>query len=172
MGKPTYFEMLQDPWWQRRKTEIQIRDNFTCPVCDETTKELHVHHQFYESGKLPWDYTDDQLILLCADCHEKATTFMALLRRSLSELHPVHHERVLGYVNAIVAVVTKRILVIRPGGSHYSAGASDLLFSLGFKPLLDAIKEMPAQENGTVDLDAAAMRDRFKADNKVYRSED
>lgn len=30
---------------------------------------LHVHHKLYIVGKLPWEYTDDDLITLCNWCH-------------------------------------------------------------------------------------------------------
>lgn len=30
---------------------------------------LHVHHKFYILDKLPWEYTDDSLIVLCNWCH-------------------------------------------------------------------------------------------------------
>jgi hypothetical protein len=32
---------------------------------------LHVHHTFYQDGKLPWDYPDNSLQTLCWMCHEK-----------------------------------------------------------------------------------------------------
>ncbi|MGX7688631.1 hypothetical protein ACWA1C_15810 [Flectobacillus roseus] len=33
-------------------------------------KNLHVHHKYYQMGKLPWDYPDEALITLCWRCHE------------------------------------------------------------------------------------------------------
>lgn len=32
---------------------------------------LHVHHTFYQQGKLPWEYPCDSLITLCWYCHIK-----------------------------------------------------------------------------------------------------
>ena len=32
---------------------------------------LNVHHNYYVSGKKPWEYDDDALLTLCADCHKK-----------------------------------------------------------------------------------------------------
>jgi len=114
MGRSTYFEMLKDPRWQRRKTEILQRDNFTCQGCKSTDKTLHVHHQFYLSGnREPWDYEDAHLITLCEDCHEKATNSMALLRSGLARLGPEHHEQVRGYVDALVSYATGSKLELR-----------------------------------------------------------
>lgn len=75
----TYAEKLLDPRWQKRKTEIQIRDNFTCQKCGNTEKTLYVHHRYYIYKREPWEYSDDMLILLCSDCHyeeEEARTIL------------------------------------------------------------------------------------------------
>lgn len=69
--KLSYAEMLKDPRWQKRKTEILTRDNFTCQLCGDTEKSLHVHHLRYIKGNKPWEYEDEDLITLCGDCHNK-----------------------------------------------------------------------------------------------------
>lgn len=68
-GKVSYAEMLKDPRWQKRKTEILNRDNFTCQLCGNTEKTLHVHHKYYLENHKPWEYGDSVLITLCEDCH-------------------------------------------------------------------------------------------------------
>lgn len=65
----TYSEKLQSPEWQKKKTEIQIRDKFTCQCCGDTKTQLQVHHKAYIKGLDPWDYPDDNFILLCKHCH-------------------------------------------------------------------------------------------------------
>lgn len=62
--KLTYAEMLKDPRWQKRKTEILARDRFTCQLCGNTEKSLHVHHKYYLNNHLPWEYGDSALITL------------------------------------------------------------------------------------------------------------
>lgn len=32
---------------------------------------LHVHHNYYQKGRLPWEYPDEALITLCWYCHEE-----------------------------------------------------------------------------------------------------
>jgi hypothetical protein len=50
-----------------------IRENFK----DENSikwfdiKNLHVHHKYYQYGKLPWEYPDEALTTLCWNCHEE-----------------------------------------------------------------------------------------------------
>lgn len=66
-----YSDKLKDPRWQRRKSEVQHKANFTCEDCGSTTKTLHVHHCFYVTGRDPWEYDDDLLMLLCDECHPR-----------------------------------------------------------------------------------------------------
>ncbi|MFD3003488.1 hypothetical protein ACFS7Z_24230 [Pontibacter toksunensis] len=35
------------------------------------TKSLHIHHRYYQVGKLAWEYPDLALTTLCWECHEK-----------------------------------------------------------------------------------------------------
>jgi hypothetical protein len=68
--KSEYAKKLLDPRWQKRKSEIQIRDDFTCQACGDKSTTLHVHHRWYERGRDPWDYPDSALVLLCVTCHD------------------------------------------------------------------------------------------------------
>lgn len=65
----TYSEKLKDPRWQLKRTQVLVRDNFTCRCCgdNDTRYEMHVHHQQYNGE--PWDANVDFLITLCPDCH-------------------------------------------------------------------------------------------------------
>jgi len=67
----TYSELLKDPRWQKRRLQILEKDNFTCQVCGDSTKTLHVHHMCYHRGMYPWDYSDEILITLCEECHKR-----------------------------------------------------------------------------------------------------
>lgn len=67
--KKSYSELLKDPRWQKKKTEILKRDKFTCRLCKDTETTLHVHHKEYINGNAPWDYPNDLLITLCEHCH-------------------------------------------------------------------------------------------------------
>lgn len=70
-----YAGKLLDPRWQRKKSEIQIRDNFTCQICGSNTDTLHVHHLSYAPfGREPWDVPNSALLTLCDDCHKNEET--------------------------------------------------------------------------------------------------
>lgn len=83
--KLSYAEMLKDPRWQKRKTEILNRDKFTCLLCGDTKNTLHVHHLRYIKGRNPWEYGDEDLITLCEDCHNK--THEEINKQIMSEIH-------------------------------------------------------------------------------------
>lgn len=69
----TYAEKLKDPRWQRLRLEVFQRDDFACTQCGATDKPLHCHHIHYVWGREPWDYSIDDLLTVCADCHERLT---------------------------------------------------------------------------------------------------
>lgn len=66
----TYKEQLLSPQWQKKKTDILLRDKFTCRNCNSTEKTLHVHHLLYLDIKA-WEYPNDMLVTLCVDCHNE-----------------------------------------------------------------------------------------------------
>lgn len=66
----TYSEQLRHPNWQRRRLEIMQRDNFCCSSCSDKEITLNVHHRRYVKGRMPWEYTDAELVTLCRPCHE------------------------------------------------------------------------------------------------------
>jgi hypothetical protein len=68
--KIDYKEQLKSPKWQKKRLEIMQRDNFTCQICGETEKQLHVHHLAYLPGRNIWDYSAQHLITVCEECHE------------------------------------------------------------------------------------------------------
>ncbi len=67
----SYSSKLRDARWQRKRLEVMKRDNWTCRSCGASGDgvTLNVHHAYYESGRLPWDYEDESLVTWCEDCH-------------------------------------------------------------------------------------------------------
>jgi 5-methylcytosine-specific restriction endonuclease McrA len=64
-----YQSLLADPRWQRRRLEVLERAGWRCTRCHNENKQLHVHHRQYIYGRMPWEYSDDELVVLCDDCH-------------------------------------------------------------------------------------------------------
>lgn len=65
----TYSEKLKDPRWQKKRLKVLERDDFTCQVCGDDKKTLHVHHKKY-SAKNPYDEPMQNLLTLCCYCHQ------------------------------------------------------------------------------------------------------
>ena len=64
-----YTQLLQTPEWRRKRTEILIRDKYTCQKC-RFKMNLEVHHTKY-THRLPWLTKNKYLITLCEICHAK-----------------------------------------------------------------------------------------------------
>lgn len=75
----TYEELLKRPEWRQRRWEyiatLKARPGWLgmeiCEACFEIFRtEYHLHHRRYIKGRLPWEYDDSDLILLCDVCHK------------------------------------------------------------------------------------------------------
>ena len=94
MARKSYSEKLLDPRWQQMRLRVFERDEFTCRCCGSTTKTLHAHHVHYHPySEGPWDYDQDTVITVCADCHNdehaeleasKANVILALAKIGFS----------------------------------------------------------------------------------------
>lgn len=79
-GKPSYYELLRHPEWQKKRLKIMEAAGFECADCGDGDTTLNVHHKYYEKGAKPWEYPDDALICLCEPCHERWEAAMTRLR--------------------------------------------------------------------------------------------
>jgi 5-methylcytosine-specific restriction endonuclease McrA len=87
-----YAKKLRDPRWQRRRLEILDRDTWACRYCGATEEELHVHHVFYRKGREPWEYDGEDLVTLCATCHQETTATVARITEAVSRLATENRE--------------------------------------------------------------------------------
>ena len=65
----TYSEKLQHPQWQKKRLEIMSRDSFRCVKCASETNTLTVHHFYYVTGRMPWEYPNGSMATMCRNCH-------------------------------------------------------------------------------------------------------
>lgn len=70
MTKLDYAALRLDPKWQKRRLEIMQRDGFKCVDCERDDRTLNVHHAYYVTGRMPWQYPSFALATLCAKCHK------------------------------------------------------------------------------------------------------
>lgn len=66
----SYKQKLLDPRWQKKRLEVLNRKSWSCQICGESKKPLHVHHLCYSDTYNPWDVEDSALQSLCEDCHK------------------------------------------------------------------------------------------------------
>jgi hypothetical protein len=92
-----YSEQIKHPNWQRKRLEVLEHYNFTCQECAETEKELHVHHPFYKTNVMIWDYATGELMCLCCDCHKEAHSIDDKIKIQLSVLSFDQKKLVLNY---------------------------------------------------------------------------
>lgn len=70
--KTPYAELLRDPRWLRKRAEILELHGCACFHCHKKTNCLQVHHRYYISRRMPWEYPNWALVPLCDDgCHKK-----------------------------------------------------------------------------------------------------
>ena len=67
-----YAELLKKPQWQKRRLQMLEKADWRCVECGAEDQQLHVHHKRYIAGAKPWEYGDEDLAVLCEQCHEKA----------------------------------------------------------------------------------------------------
>jgi hypothetical protein len=97
--KKTYSEKLKDPRWLEFREEFIDRRSRSregvrhCDDCGEDSgcRVLHVHHRLYVSSREPWEYQDEELRLLCEDCHDRLHKLEQRVRAFILAM-PAHHE--------------------------------------------------------------------------------
>lgn len=65
-----YGEQLKMPYWYAFRKFIFIVRGKKCEQCG-AEENLQVHHLKYISGRLAWEYTCNEVKVLCKDCHMK-----------------------------------------------------------------------------------------------------
>jgi 5-methylcytosine-specific restriction endonuclease McrA len=79
-----YSELLKDPRWKQRRDHIIKIKGSECSNCG-SRKNLNVHHNWYIKDLMPWEYTDQQMTILCGCCHSRLHTKKNRLVKLLSE---------------------------------------------------------------------------------------
>jgi hypothetical protein len=86
MAKMTYSEQLKHPNWQRRRLEMLDAADFECDECGNKESMLHVHHRHYIKGRMAWEYSDEELSVLCEGCHKDTHKYEGYLKEMATEL--------------------------------------------------------------------------------------
>ena len=65
-----YEEQLKDKRWEAFSKFVFVVRGKKCEMCGGT-HILQVHHPKYKTGRLAWEYTCNDVQVLCKECHEK-----------------------------------------------------------------------------------------------------
>lgn len=103
----TYAELLRDPRWQKKRLEVMEDAEWRCEHCANASQELHVHHTYYEKGRMPWEYIRRHLRCLCKDCHERWHEADTALKRIVGSMDIEQLCRLITFANTISGDVEK-----------------------------------------------------------------
>lgn len=80
--KKSQFEAeYSKPLWETFAKRIRSSRGNACQVCKRTGVMTQVHHVAYEAGKKPWEYPDEDVVLLCEPCHSQLHVQLQRFRR-------------------------------------------------------------------------------------------
>jgi len=80
-----WIDRYLDPRWLQRREEILFRDGYICQRCGDQASQ--VHHLKYITGHELWEYTDEDLLSLCPDCHEIESSLSVWLKYEKRKWH-------------------------------------------------------------------------------------
>ena len=68
--KEYYNRLLEDKRWKEFRLKVLSERGSKCECCGGTDI-LQIHHTFYISGKMPWEYEIKDMRVLCIMCHQR-----------------------------------------------------------------------------------------------------
>ena len=68
--KEYYNRLLEDKRWKEFRLKVLSERGSKCECCGGTDV-LQIHHTFYISGKMPWEYDINDMRVLCKKCHQR-----------------------------------------------------------------------------------------------------
>lgn len=70
IGGNRYQQKLNSEEWRRFSRGVRNSKGNFCECCKMGNTELQVHHIYYDANREPWEYSTDELIVLCRGCHK------------------------------------------------------------------------------------------------------
>lgn len=88
-------EINSSDWEARRKQYFRTARPHYCPGCRQD-KPLQLHHINYDSSRHLWEYNDNELIPLCAECHRRYHDMFKASRVLFLQMPPAKLSELLG----------------------------------------------------------------------------
>ena len=76
----TYSEKLKDPRWAKfralyfidyERREGPFKEIVRCETCGCDAGNWHLHHKRYDKDREPWEYSFQDVALICKECHDE-----------------------------------------------------------------------------------------------------
>jgi hypothetical protein len=148
-----YSDQLKNPQWQKRRLERLQDANWTCAMCGNKEKQLHVHHKRYVKGRMAWEYADIELSVLCNSCHDKTHAMLDVISDILVHVN----------LEAFFANLVGHYAVyggIGPNTISFAKDVSEAAFLKGFVKNLTSIDSKEIND----------LIDKFLNNNDLYKS--
>lgn len=99
-------DQYKHPQWQKKRLEVLDVAGYACERCYDNESQLHVHHKRYVKGRMIWEYGNDELSVLCSECHEITHAEKDVIGHMFASLHSSAIEDLIpliaGYCNQII----------------------------------------------------------------------
>jgi len=84
----TYTELLKSPQWISLRDRHRARTKSTCEDCGAKEIPVDIHHRVYGRRLKPWDYPDDNFVVVCHPCHRTREEIADMARTIFQVLDP------------------------------------------------------------------------------------
>lgn len=71
LNRTVYREKLNTEQWKQFARAARERAGFACQICKRGNIRLDVHHIAYNEGMDIHEYANDEVIVLCSECHKE-----------------------------------------------------------------------------------------------------
>lgn len=93
--KTSYLDQLKDERWRERSAQVRSLHRNHCQVCGNADTKTEVHHKFYDWNRKLWEYSNEELTLLCVGCHDEIHVQINRLRRHvIGSLRPDQFKKI------------------------------------------------------------------------------
>ncbi len=94
----TFAAQYKNPLWQKKRLEAMEEADFKCQMCFGSEEQLHVHHKRYIKGRRIWEYDNNELVVLCHECHEIVHHEQEVLKRTIALIDVMAIEEIIGLI--------------------------------------------------------------------------
>lgn len=101
----TYKEQLKDLRWLERREEIISLAGFRCEYCGDEGPNFQIHHGYYSPGRMAWEYPNEVLYCLCAECHHGIQELMENAHYQVAKRN-IHIHQLINLIHRNVSIRT------------------------------------------------------------------